>query len=144
MNEFLCSIEEALELQRLCLSEMAARYFIDRKSKKIFSRMSVEFELAKYSCPNDLVPTWTVLDLGRALGKEISMPDFTQLEVINTCEYSGLRNERTDRWHTIAGQEACFANAGEPSNRARLLIYCLHNGLLRADIVNQSLTHYEH
>lgn len=144
MKGFVCSLEEALELQRLCLSDMVATYFYDRRSRRVFERSAGLYDLLAVTSRNDLIPAWSILDLGHALGNEIRMPDGRQLEVIHTNLYSGLRDEQTDNWFRISTDEACFDGAGEASNRARLLIYCLQNGLLKPEFVNQSISHNEH
>lgn len=144
MKGFICTIEEALELQRHCLSDMVATWFYDRRSRRFFERSAAMYDIMRMSAPNDLIPAWTVLDLGRALGTEIRLPDGRQLEVINTCQYSGLRDERTDKWYRVSIDEACFEMAGEASNRARLLIFCLQNGLLNPEFVNQSISHHDY
>lgn len=144
MKGFICTIEEALELQRHCLSDMVASWFYDRRSRRVFERNTAMYDIMRLSTPNDLIPAWTVLDLGRALGTEIRLPDGRQLEVIHTNQYSGLRDEITDRWYRISTDEACFELAGEASNRARLLIFCLQSGLLNPEFVNQSISHHDY
>lgn len=102
-------------------------------------RGSAIHELAMMVSPNDVLPVWSVLDLGKALGKEIDFNNYLKLEVVTTAEYAGLRDCKTDKWYCLGNFEACFDSGREASDRARLLIFCLEAGLLKPEYVNQSI-----
>ncbi len=140
LTELFCPLKEAIWLHNIVFPSMVANWFIDRRSEIVMLRESPECELMRLFRPNDMVPTWTIAELGKALGNEIVFRDYRRLEVICTGQYAGLRDDATDKWYSDSlGFEACYDSPNEARNRAKLLIYCIEHGFITADIFSKTL-----
>jgi hypothetical protein len=140
LTELFCPLKQALHLYNLGLDSIAASFFLDRYSEIVIERDTELYDYMRLVRPNDLVPTWTIAELGKALGNEIVAKDHHRLEVVCTAQYAGLRDERTDIWYQSSdGIEACFDTGTEAFNRAKLLIFCITSGFLQPQIITKTL-----